>query len=243
MNYLAIDTATEACSVALRCGEDLLQRYEVAPQKHAAMLLPMIDKVLAEAELSPAGLDGLVFGRGPGSFTGVRISTAAVQGIALSIDCGVVGISTLAAMAHRSWREQDLECVVAAIDARMQQVYWGCYLTRQEGLSELLGEEQVGDPGSVRLPESALQHAALSDWSCVGTGAEQYADQLQTSGFTPRSNAHNSEPSVLPSAIDMLMLATPRFANGEAQAVEQIAPVYLRDKVAQTEAERAAKTL
>jgi len=243
VNYLAIDTSTEACSVALKCGEDLLQRYEVAPQKHAAILLPMIDSVLAEAELSPGALDGLVFGCGPGSFTGVRIATAAVQGIALSIDCGVVGISTLAAMAHRSWREQNLESVVAAIDARMSQVYWGCYLTRQEGLSELFGEEQVSDPSTVQLPDSALRHAAVSDWTCVGTGAAQYADQLQSGGFLPPSSEMSSNPPVLPAAIDMLMLATPIFINGEAQSVDQISPVYLRDKVAQTEAERGSKTL
>ncbi len=242
MNILSLDTATEACSVALLVGDAMTQSYQVAPQQHASLLLPMIDKQLKDAGLSPRDLDGLVFGQGPGSFTGVRIATAAVQGIALGAASPVVGISTLAAVAHRAWREQGIEQCVASIDARMQQIYWGCYVTTEEGHTVLVGEEQVTDPGSVELPVTDL----ADQWLCVGTGAMQYAAELQAGGIRCQqpneADASNglTDNALLPTAVDMLLLARPVFAQGGAVSVEQVAPVYLRDKVALTEAERAA---
>jgi len=234
MNLLAIDTATEACSVALQVGTELLHHDVIAPQQHAALLLPMIDELLATASIKKRDLDGLVFGRGPGSFTGVRIATATVQGIALGLNCGVIGISTLAAIAHRAWREQGAEHCIAAIDARMQQVYWGCYVTSTEGITQLHGHEQVSDPARVRPPAQSAVPAEA--WCCVGTGAARYEQELEAVGVA----CADSVDGLLPSALDMLKLSREGFLRGEQQSAAQVAPVYLRDKVALTEQERRA---
>ncbi|MBX2823545.1 MAG: tRNA (adenosine(37)-N6)-threonylcarbamoyltransferase complex dimerization subunit type 1 TsaB [Gammaproteobacteria bacterium] len=231
MNLLAVDTATEACSVALQIGDNTLQRYEIAPQQHAAILLPMIEEMLAEAGVTPAALDGLAFGRGPGSFTGVRIATAAVQGIALGINCGVVGVSTLAAIAHRAWREQQIQHAVSTIDARMQQVYWGCYRTTGDGQTLLLGEEQVSNPDTVRVMPGTVP---ADQWQAVGTGARQYTHEIEANAIA----CEQITSPTLPAAVDILSLARAPFANNEAEPADSVAPVYLRDKVAQTEAER-----
>ena len=130
---LALDTATEACSAALLHEGRLLQRFEVIPRMHAQRLLPMLEELLAESGLPLSAVDCLVFGRGPGAFTGVRIATGLAQGLAFSIQRPVIAISDLAALAQQAWRVYGAERVAAAIDARMDEVYWGCY--QQQDLS------------------------------------------------------------------------------------------------------------
>lgn len=239
MNILAIDTATEACSVALLVGDAITHKYQVAPQQQAQLVLPMVDEILSDAGLSPRSLDGLAFGRGPGSFTGVRIATATVQGIALGLDCGVIGVSTLAAVAHRAWREQDVTHCIATIDARMQQLYWGCYVTTEQASTRLLGEEQVTDSSAVVLPDKT----SADSWFCVGTGATQYQSQLEEGAESFRIICEQElSNACLPTAYDLLHLARAGFLRGEAVPADQVVPVYLRDKVALTEAERSAQS-
>src|SRR5690606_41346453 len=124
---LALDTATEACSVALLHEGRVLSRYEVAPRLHAQRLLPMVQEVLDEAGIAIAALDAIAFGRGPGAFTGVRIAIGVVQGLAFALDRPVLPVSNLAVLAQRAHRESGASQVAAAIDARMDEIYWGCF--------------------------------------------------------------------------------------------------------------------
>lgn len=214
---LALDTATEACSAALLHDGRIYQRGQVAPRLHAQLLLPMIDEVLGEAGISLQQVDALVFGRGPGAFTGVRIATGMVQGLAFASGKPVIGISNLAALAQRAWREYGAEQVCAAIDARMDEVYWGCYRL-QDGVMAPVGVESVCAPEQVSLARG------LDTPVGAGTGW-QYAERLAV-------EVSDSWPQMLPAAVDLLSLALPLWQAGLAQDAADAQPVYLRDKVA-----------
>lgn len=214
---LALDTATEACSAALLYKGQLYQRAEIIPRLHAQRLLPMIEEVLSEAGITLETVDALVFGRGPGAFTGVRIATGMVQGLAFASGKPVIGISNLAALAQRAWREHGAEQVCAAIDARMDEVYWGCYRLQGE-IMTLVGSEVVCAPEQVSLA------AELDSPSGAGTGW-QYAERLAVS-------VPASWPQMLPDASDLLSLALPVWKSGKVLDAADAQPVYLRDKVA-----------
>ena len=139
---LALDTATEACSVALLHDGKVTSHYEVIPRLHAQKLLPMIQQLLADAGTTLQAVDAIAFGRGPGAFTGVRIAIGVVQGLAFALDRPVLPVSNLAVLAQRAYREQGVSQVAAAIDARMDEVYWGCY-RETAGEMRLVGNEAV----------------------------------------------------------------------------------------------------
>ncbi|MFO7704942.1 MAG: tRNA (adenosine(37)-N6)-threonylcarbamoyltransferase complex dimerization subunit type 1 TsaB [Halopseudomonas sp.] len=214
---LALDTATEACSVALLHDGQVISRFEVIPRLHAQRLLPMLDEVLVEAGLTLNQVDALVFGRGPGAFTGVRIATGMVQGLAFATGKPVIAVSNLAALAQRAWREHQAQAVCAAIDARMDEVYWGCYRLEQ-GVMQLAGKECVCAPEAVLLPvDMGVAQGAGTGW--------QYADRLA-------AKVDAAWPEMLPDARDLLSLALPRWQAGEVLDAADAQPVYLRDKVA-----------
>lgn len=215
---LALDTATEACSVALHLGDEIIHRYEIAPRLHAQRVLPMVQELLAETGLSLAQVDAIAFGRGPGAFTGVRIAIGVVQGLAFGLERPVLPVSNLAIIAQRAWRERGVTQVAAAIDARMDEVYWGCYKA-VEGEMRLQGLEAVLPPERVALPDGSS-----GDWYGAGTGWG-YAERLAV-------QASASNPAALPDALDILSLARFAWARGEAIVAEQAQPVYLRDNVA-----------
>jgi tRNA threonylcarbamoyladenosine biosynthesis protein TsaB len=216
---LALDTATEACSVALLHDGRVLSHYEVIPRMHAQRLLPMIKDLLAEAGIALSALDAIAFGRGPGAFTGVRIAIGVVQGLAFALERPVLPVSTLAVLAQRALREQGASQVAAAIDARMDEVYWGCY-REQQGEMCLQGVEAVLAPELVCLPA-----AASGDWLAAGTGWGSYAARMPVKPLAP--------PQVLlPHAQDLLALAGFAWARGEALPADEAQPVYLRDQVA-----------
>lgn len=217
MNLLAIDTATEALSVALNYKSAQFHRFDICPQQHSQKLLPMVDEVLAEAGVTLAQLDGLVFGRGPGSFTGVRIATGMIQGLALGANLPVVGISTLAAMAQQAIEEQYATTVYSAIDARMSEVYFG-HFVEEQGLACLQGEEVVCPP------EEAAGHCPQSGFIAVGTGWAAYPSLASRLA----QNAPNVE---FPQARYMLPLANAEFTAGRTFSADTVQPVYLRDKV------------
>ena len=127
MKLLALDTATEACSAAVWVDGGVAERYLLAPRRHAALIMPMIEDVLAEAGLGVGHLDAIAFGRGPGAFTGIRIAVGITQGIAFAADVPVVPISTLAALALGAAREFEQTHIATALDARMGEIYWGVY--------------------------------------------------------------------------------------------------------------------
>jgi tRNA threonylcarbamoyladenosine biosynthesis protein TsaB len=219
MNILIIDTATEACSVALEVNKQVFNRFEICPQQHSQRILPMIDEVLKEANVTLKDLDYLAFGRGPGSFTGVRIATGVLQGLALGTGHKVVGISTLAAMAQQAYVQNQSEQVTAAIDARMSEVYFGQYQVQQNVMT-LFGEEQVLPP-----EDGAALLGDCAEMAGVGTGWQAYPD-------LDAANKVDVLTDVLyPNALYMLPLAKALITAGLAVEVEDIQPVYLRDKV------------
>jgi len=215
---LALDTATEACSVALLHDGKVLSHYEVIPRLHAQKLLPMIQQMLSEAGIALSAVDAIAFGRGPGAFTGVRIAVGVVQGLAFALERPVLPVSNLALLAQRALREQGATQVAAAIDARMDEVYWGCY-RETSGEMRLVGEEAVLPPGSVALPAGAS-----GDWFGAGTGWG-YADRINVC-------LQAQDATMLPHALDLLALARFAWQRGEAVAADEAQPVYLRDKVA-----------
>ncbi len=222
MRLLALDTATEACSVALRVDDAVYTRWVEAPREHGDRLLAMIDEVLAEADLTADALDVVAFGRGPGAFTGVRIAVSAAQGIAYGLDRPVVPVSDLAALAQGAHREHGARAVLAAIDARMGEVYWGAYRLDDNGLMTAVQEEAVAPPERVPWPEGA-------DWLGVGTGWASYAEHLSdAAGDRLRAN----QGRALPHARDIAELAARAWQHGEVVTATQALPVYLRDRVA-----------
>lgn len=217
---LAIDTATEACSVALSYQGQVFQYSEVIPREHAQRLLPMIEQVLQAANCQLSEVEAIAFGRGPGAFTGVRIAVGMVQGLAFALACPVLPVSNLAALAQRAYREQGATEVAAAIDARMNEVYWGCYQL-QQGEMRLVGTEAVLAPEQVSLP-AAFNSENL--WA-IGTGWQTFADSLAVQP-THLAQQH------LPDALDILQLAQFAWQRGEQLAAEQAQPVYLRNNIA-----------
>jgi len=217
MNLLALDTSTEACSCALSIAGELRERSLIAPRRHAELILPMADELLAEAGIRPQQLDGLAFGCGPGSFTGLRIACGVAQGIAFAADIPVAPISSLATLAQAAPAQQ----VLAAIDARMHEVYWGQYIRDADGLMCLMGEESVCAPQQVNPP-------ATGHWYGVGSGWLSYTSVLQTVLGDKLSHYAGER---YPQAQAMIPLALAAFANGHVVTAEHAVPVYLRNKV------------
>lgn len=226
MKLLAIDTSTEACSAALLVDNDISSFFEIAPRRHAELILPMCEGLLNEAGLAVSQLDGLGFGRGPGAFTGVRIATGIVQGMAWSADLPVLPVSSLAALALSAIQRHACEQVAVAMDARMNEVYWACYRRKGDEI-ELAGEECVVSPSAVMLPQ------AEGKWFGVGTGWSAYADLLQN---TVGEHIESIEAEQYPHAESIARLAAMAFERNEQVPAEQAIPVYLRDKVADKKA-------
>jgi tRNA threonylcarbamoyladenosine biosynthesis protein TsaB len=221
LKILAVDTATEACSAALLVGDTLFSRWEEAPRDHTRKILPMVQAVLEDAGISLSDLDAIAFGRGPGSFTGVRIGISVAQGLAFGVGVPLIGISTLAAMAQGAYRLDGAEQVLTAIDARMNEVYFGRY-ELIDGRMQLVGDEVVSDPAAL-VDARGKQAGPVT---CVGTGFETYGETL--SGLADELAVSQVR---FPAAEDMLPLARAAWLAGEAVPVEQATPVYLRDKV------------
>jgi len=153
MKLLAVETATDACSAALAIDGVIHERYELASKEHTQLILPMVDNLLKEADLQPADLEGLAFGCGPGSFTGVRIATGIIQGLALGLDLLVMPVSTLAAIAQDYFDHHQDNVAFVAMDARMGEIFWGVYQRDADGFAQLIGEEAVTPAGLVTFPE------------------------------------------------------------------------------------------
>jgi tRNA threonylcarbamoyladenosine biosynthesis protein TsaB len=224
MNLLAIDTSTDACSAALSLANGrLVDRFELAPRRQSERILPMVEEVLNEAGLRLRDLDGLAFGRGPGAFTGLRIAAGVIQGMAYGADLRVAPISTLAALAQQGFEHSHHPHVLAALDARMGQIYFGTFRVDEAGLVRAVGEECVVDPSKAVLPQDG-------EWLGVGSGFDAYEALLcgQTNG---RTVTHL--PSLHPRAREVARLASRVFAAGEALPAALALPVYIRDHVAE----------
>ncbi len=229
MRILALDTSTEWCSVAVGDGTCWHRRDEHAGQAHSERVLPMVRAALAEAGFTLASLDGLAFGAGPGSFTGIRIGCGVAQGLALGAELPVVAVPTLAAIAQEVFRTRGWDRVLACLDARMHEVYTAAYARGDGAWREVA-------PPSV-LPPAAVQHphpVGDAGWQGAGNGFAAYpglAAQLELSGIAADAR---------PTAQSIGELAVLRFAAGEGVAAIDALPLYVRHRVALTSAEQGA---
>lgn len=223
MRILAIDTATEACSVALWDNGTLFAHFEECPREHTQRILPLVKEILHQGNSTLTELDALAFGRGPGSFTGVRIGIGIAQGLALGADLPMIGVSTLATMAQGAWRTTGATRVLAAIDARMGEVYWAEYTRDEQGVWHGEETESVLKPDAVAKRLKQLS----GEWATVGTGWPAWPDMANDSGLTLVDGQ-----VLLPHAEDMLPIACQLLSAGKTVAVEHAEPVYLRNEVA-----------
>jgi tRNA threonylcarbamoyladenosine biosynthesis protein TsaB len=225
VRVLAIDTATENCSAALLTDGSVQSREIEMERGHAERILPMIDDLLAEAHITLHDLDAIAFGRGPGSFTGVRLAVTVTQGLAFGASLGVAPVSDLQAVAQRAFRQDAaLTRVLVCNDARMSEVYWACFERGGDGLARPEGEERVSKPSDVKLPPS------WSTATAVGRGFIAYADALRAA--VPTAAPREDLLHLLPHATDIAHLAAPDVAAGRLIPPEAATPIYLRDNVA-----------
>ncbi len=226
---LALDTSTEACSVALLSDGEITEDYRLLPREHTRHLLPMVDAMLAGQQLSLRDVDAIAFGCGPGSFTGLRVCVGVVQGLAYGSARPVVPVSTLKALAQTAVMEQRLQdgqCILAAIDARMDEIYWAAYQYRSDSGLVALGKEQLSAPEAITLPAIVGESAeSPAPWLVVGSGWS-YRQRL---GFADQVEGVEA---LLPHAAAIAKLGAASFAQGLAVSADQAVPTYLRDEVA-----------
>jgi tRNA threonylcarbamoyladenosine biosynthesis protein TsaB len=224
---LALDTSTEACSCALYLDGEIREDFAVIPRQHAQRMLPMIHALLDTNGIAVDTLDAVAWGRGPGSFTGLRIAAGIVQGIAFAADLPVVSVSTLAALALQQHQLQGSSAVLACIDARIDELYWACFRIA-DGLPQLVGEEQLCAPE--QLPAEFLNLVFGQEAiAAAGSGL----DYLPRFPAALRARMGNCQPELLPRAAAIARLAAADFAAGLAVAAQDAQPLYLRDKVTQ----------
>lgn len=218
MRFAAFETSTDRCSVALWCDGELASLEARAGERHAELALPILERLLAEAGLAPRALDAVAFGAGPGSFTGLRIACALAQGLAFALARPVLGVSTLEALVEECGEPRAL----ALLDARAGEVYWSAYERTAAGWREAVAP-RCTPPSAVVLPPG--------EWAGCGPALAVYPELAR--------RCARAYPEVYPSAHAVARLAAPRLAAGEGSAADTAAPVYLRDRVALTEHERA----
>lgn len=219
MKLLAIETSTEACSVALYLDGEVIARHELAPRRHTQLVLPWADELMAQAGLRKSQLDAIAVGRGPGAFTGVRLAIALAQGLALALDRPVLPVSTLAVLAMQGQGGR----VLAAIDARMGEVYLGEFLRSADGLTTPVGAESLVAPSSAGPPGAPVHGVGTGFAAEGGVLVARLGDRLV-----------GVDAAALPRAGDLARWAAASFLRGEAVAPDQVEPAYLRDKVALT---------
>jgi tRNA threonylcarbamoyladenosine biosynthesis protein TsaB len=227
MNLLAIDTSTDTCSVAASRGDAFFSRSEPALQRQAEKVLGMVEGVLEEARLELGQIEGIAYGEGPGSFTGLRIAAGVTQGLALARGVGVVGVGSLLSLVEQAAEESASEKFIACIDAHMGEVYHAAYRRAGSGWTE------VSPPGLYK--PDAVPVVSGSGWTGCGDGFAAHRDRLASRLGDCVSMVRSD---AAPSARAVLKLAIPRFAAGEAKDAASAVPVYLRDKVARKTGER-----
>lgn len=229
MKLLAIDTATEALSAALWLDGEIIERYSVVIREHAAKLPLLVPALLADAGLSLRQLDGLVCGIGPGSFAGVRIGVSYVKGLALGLDLPVVGVSSLTMLAQAVLTEHPDATALAAIDARMDEVYFGAY-RRVDGVATAMQDDAVGPAAAITVPPNG-------PFVATGSGWDVHRDALLAAvPVAPDSISADQ----FPHAAAALQIAAGQFAAGQVADAALLVPAYLRNRVALTRLEQQA---
>ena len=228
MRVLALDTSTEVLSVALLADQTTIERRHDGARTHAEHILPLVQAVLDEAGISLSMLDGIASGVGPGSFTGVRMSVAVAQGLAFGAGLPVVPVTSLEALAFQAI-EEGADQVLACLDARMGEIYWGCFAADSRASLRTLDSLHVGAAGSIRLPAAGLYRG-------IGAGFAAYPELTALPGVIVDAHA----ALAVPSAVVMARLGALRLEAGAGIDPADLTPRYVRDRVALTEAERRA---
>lgn len=232
MKLLSIETSSEACSVALYLDGELIEDHRLAPRQHGKLILQMIETIMAGSNIKLDDLDCLAFGRGPGSFTGLRIAAGVIQGLAFGAELPVMPVSTLAALSLQAHDELGGDYFFPAFDARLDEVYWGVYQSSQSELVVPIVDEQVCRAEVVTVPEEIEGFAIGSGW------ASHQEPLLKRVGA---DRVRKTVTDYLPRAAAIARLAAIGFEKGRAVPAEQAQPVYLRDKVAKTKLEQQAE--
>lgn len=217
---LAIETATEACSVALWRDPDIQQRHEITPRQHSQRLFGMLAELLPDGRLSEHGIEAVAYGVGPGSFTGLRIAASAVQGLTFASGLPAIPVSTLACQVQTALRQglvAEGDVVLSTLDARINEIYYACYRVEQ-GLPRTLVEPQAVAPDRVALP------AEVGPVFGLGSGC-QFQKQFPQSVLSQLSGL---AVELLPEARDLVPLA---LAHGAKQSPQQVQPLYVRDEI------------
>ena len=220
MNVLAFEISSEEGSVALQAGEEIREALIESPRQQTEQLLPFTQQLLASAKLRLADLDGIAFGRGPGSFTGLRVAAAAAQGLGLASGLPLLPVSSLAVIAQGLWRSRGFTSTLVCVDAHMGEVFWAAFEI-QEGLARLVGEERLTAPEAVSSGE-------LSAWVAAGSGFEAHAKILAPVSVAAREVLGHARPR----ARDVLAQAAADLAAGRGRRPEEAIPVYLRSEAA-----------
>ncbi len=225
LNILALETSTEFCSVALNLDGKISYKEVLAERRHSEILLPMIQELLSETGLILQQIDGIAFGAGPGSFTGVRIACGIAQGLAYAIDLPAVGVSTLEAVAQQIGKQK----VIVALDARMNEIYYAAYQNRCDDHWETINEPRLCTPDHApSLPGN--------DWHGCGSGFDIYGNKLTDQYHKQLQNIHYG---LHPQAREIALLAVSKLNNKDSDTNPiNVAPIYIRNKVALKEKER-----
>ena len=219
MNILALDTATNACSVALQSGNDIWVEHHVCPRQQSEKILPLIHKVLVQASIELSEVELIACGVGPGAFMGCRLAVSVAQGLAFAHNLKVVPFSTLRILAQTAYMKYQSEAVVSAWDARMGQVYVGAYTINQQGIMVEAVADSVSNPSCWQLPPGA--------WSAAGNGWQVYEPQFSSELLSSLNGCYSS---LYPEARALIQLA--QFSTSEQHLFPRhLKPIYLRSPI------------
>lgn len=222
MNILALETSSTQCSVALFWDGDIVSKQVSEANQHGEVILPMIDELLALAQINLKKLDAIAFGRGPGSFTGLRIASSVTQGLAIAHDLPVISISSLQALAQHAYRLFNYQRVIVAIDARQQEIYSGLFELSGSAMALLANTyETITTPSNLLLPKTGEWYGVGTGWN---VGKEYWSSVLQ-------DRLLEVQNQIYPDAVDVAYLASLEFANKNFILPEEAIPTYLRDQV------------
>jgi tRNA threonylcarbamoyladenosine biosynthesis protein TsaB len=220
MKLLGIETSSSVGSIALEINGRIAAREIATPREQTEQLLELAHELLGEATLGVADIDGIAFGRGPGSFTGLRIAAAVAQGLAVGCGLRLLPVSSLLCLAQRAWRQHGIAHALVCVDAKMGEVYWGEFAVN-DGLVSPIGEERLAVAQDISAP-------TVAGWSAVGDGVAAYRDELAAA----LAVADRALPDLKPAAEDLFPCARAALAGGRAVGPRDALPVYLREHTA-----------